>query len=649
MPDLSAFPDIADERSHLEFARACRDAMIDRLEQLDPESGASDEITIDYIEATVADALADLRQPSTGDFFGRIDIEIAGTPRPHPWYIGRRHIETHDHEPVIVDWRAPIAAPFYRATSEDRLDVALRRRFTLAEGDLIAYLDEHLDDPDAVPVAGGIPDPVLAEIGAARTGAMREIVATIQGEQDRIIRLPMDRCLAVQGGPGTGKTAVGLHRVAYLLFEHRRRLAREGVLVIGPNRVFLDYIGDVLPSLGERSVRQATLLDVAVPKVPISAIDRDDDAVTKGSRAIAAILARAAVARIRIPEDDIRCPLGARTVTVAAADLAEWIAAALDAVTPMNMRRQALRGLVARQMEERTGVDGALGRMPALRTALDRAWPVLKPVPLVESVLAERGLLRRHGRAPVWTAADQVLMDEAHGLLERPLATYGFVVVDEAQDLSPLALRMVRRRAPGGHITLLGDLAQATAAGAVRSWEEAFAGLGVEGEVLALTIGYRVPGPLLAVANRLLPLVDADVEPSRAARLGGVAPRLVEASDTAAAVAHAVVDLKQRHRLSGAIVPADRLAAVAAALHACGLRPADHLQTLGADEVPVLSYELAKGLELDGVVVAEPERLLDGSARSARLLYIALTRAVQELTIVTSDAGRLSLLGLLRD
>jgi len=623
--------------------------MIDRLERLDPQAGAADEITTDYIEATVADALVDLRSPSAGDFFGRIDLDVPGKAATTSWYIGRRHIETHDHDPVVVDWRAPVAAPFYRATSEERFDVALRRRFTLVDGELVAYLDEHLDDPGAAPVAGGIPDPVLAEIGAARTGTMREIVATIQGEQDRIIRLPMERCLAVQGGPGTGKTAVGLHRAAYLLFEHRRRLAREGVLVIGPNRVFLDYIGDVLPSLGERSVRQATLLEVAVPKVPISVVDSDDDAISKGSRAIVALLARAATARIQVPGDDIRCPLGARTVTVAATDVAAWMAAALDASTPMNMRRLSFRGLVARQMDERTGVDGALARMPALKTAIDHAWPVLKPVALVESVLTELGLLRRNRRSPEWTAADQVLIDEAHGLLERPLATYGFVVVDEAQDLSAVALRMVRRRAPGGNITLLGDLAQATVAGAVGSWKEAFESLDVQGEVLALTIGYRVPGPVVEVANRLLPLVAAHVDAIRAARLGGAPPRLVEASDVGEGVAAAIVHLKQRHRLSGAIVPADQVLAVGAALATRGLRACDRVQAVAPDEVPVLPYDMAKGLELDGVVVAEPERLLDGSARSARLLYIALTRAVQELTIVTMDSERLSLLGLLRE
>ncbi|HNJ96971.1 MAG TPA: hypothetical protein PLV13_02515, partial [Ilumatobacteraceae bacterium] len=222
--DELTFPELDAERAHLAFARACRDRMIERFSALDPE-GAADEITKEYIEVTVAEALDDLRTPGAGDFFGRITED---GPAPgaagDTWYIGRRHIENDQHDPVVVDWRAPIAAPFYRATHADSFGLAHRRRFTLADGELTAYLDEQLDDPDHAEAGSGIPDPVLAEIGAARTGAMREIVATIQAEQDVVIRAPLDQCLVVQGGPGTGKTAVGLHRAAFLLFEHRRRL-----------------------------------------------------------------------------------------------------------------------------------------------------------------------------------------------------------------------------------------------------------------------------------------------------------------------------------------------------------------------------------------------------------------------------------------
>ena len=314
--DAPLFPELERERSQLTHARACRDAMIRRLSAVDPDT-AADAITKEYIEVTVADALADLHTPGAGDFFGRIDEEGGDQ-----WYVGRRHIETDEHDPVVVDWRAPIAAPFYRATVADPVGLKFRRRFTLAEGDLIAYLDEHLDDPDGEGVASGIPDPVLAEIGAARTGAMREIVATIQAEQDIVIRAPIEGCLVVQGGPGTGKTAVGLHRAAYLLFEHRRRLLREKVLVVGPNKVFLDYIGDVLPSLGERSVQQKTVVDLAVPSVDVTAADPPEVARLKGDPRMLKVLDRAARNLIRLPDEPVETPAGSRILVFGAEEIA---------------------------------------------------------------------------------------------------------------------------------------------------------------------------------------------------------------------------------------------------------------------------------------------------------------------------------------
>lgn len=293
------FPDLHAERARLAFSRSSRDRMVELLGALDPDS-AADEITKEYIEVTVADALEDLRGPGAGDFFGRID----------EWYIGRRHIEDEHHDPVVVDWRAPIAAPFYRATSVDPLGVDFRRRFMLDDGDLIAYLDEHLDDPDEGEVAGGIPDPVLAEIGAERSGEMREIVSTIQAEQDIVIRSSIDQVLVVQGGPGTGKTAVALHRVAYLLFEHRGRLARDGVLVVGPNEAFLDYISNVLPSLGERTVRQATADELCIPRVEVTGVDGVELARWKGHADRIGDIEAVAVAAIRAPDDDIRATTG---------------------------------------------------------------------------------------------------------------------------------------------------------------------------------------------------------------------------------------------------------------------------------------------------------------------------------------------------
>ena len=363
-----AFPELGAEQAHLAFARACRDRMIERFGALDPE-GAADEITKEYIEVTVAEALEDLRTPGAGEFFGRITED---SKAHDTWYIGRRHIENDTHDPVVVDWRAPIAAPFYRATHADPFGLAHRRRFTLADGDLTAYLDEQLDDPDHAEAGSGIPDPVLAEIGAARTGAMREIVATIQAEQDVVIRAPLDQCLVVQGGPGTGKTAVGLHRAAFLLFEHRRRSVRDGVLVVGPNKVFLDYIGNVLPSLGERSVQQRTALDLCVPKVDITGTDSRDERRRKGNEEMLAALEDAVVQHITVPAEDLRVPLGARTLVITRDEIADWLQQALAANAPVNKRRDSLKGNVQRDMLRRLDRDDVWEKAPALKAALTK-------------------------------------------------------------------------------------------------------------------------------------------------------------------------------------------------------------------------------------------------------------------------------------
>ena len=416
--------------------------MIERLRRVDPQS-AADDFTAEYVEVTVEEALEDLAAPGAGDFFGRID-STAG-PTAERWYIGRRHIEDERHDPVVVDWRAPIAAPFYRATAADPLDVDLRRRFTLDDGRLTAYLDEHLDDPDAADVAGGIPDPVLAEIGAERTGAMREIVATIQAEQDLVIRAPIDQVLVVQGGPGTGKTAVALHRAAYLLFEHRRRLARDGILVIGPNRAFLDYIANVLPSLGERSVRQCTVLDLCTPKVDITGVDDPATARAKGSSAMLAELALAADRAIQPPADDVVVPVGVRRVVFGRDEVTEWLARATGGVVPFNQRRLRLRTIAQQELRRRTDRDDLWSQAGPLRTALDKAWPMQQPVRLVDRLLAGPG-----GRRRAWTAADQLLVDEANSFLNGPPATYGHVVVDEAQDHSAVGPAGDRSAQPGG-------------------------------------------------------------------------------------------------------------------------------------------------------------------------------------------------------
>ncbi|MFT7501810.1 MAG: DNA helicase IV [Gammaproteobacteria bacterium] len=630
------FPDLDHERSRLAFARQSRDRMIERLSAVDPNS-AADAITKEYIEVTVAVAIEDLKGPGAGDFFGRIDQD------DDTWYVGRRHIEDEVHDPVVVDWRAPIAAPYYRATAIDPLGIDFRRRFTLDDGELVAYLDEQLDDPESGDVAGGIPDPVLAEIGAERSGEMREIVATIQGEQDVVIRSEIDQVLIVQGGPGTGKTAVALHRAAYLLFEHRARLAREGVLIVGPNKAFLDYIGNVLPSLGERSVRQATADELCIPRVDVTGVDESDLARWKGSADRLSELEAAALAAIGPPDDDLVVPIGARNHVFTSEEIAGWLEVAKGGISPINERRVRVTALAKRELLRRTGDDGAWSKAGPLKTAINKAWPTQKPAKLVDNVLPGP-----RGKKRAWTRADQLLIDEANSLLNGSPFTYGHVVVDEAQDHSAVALRVIGRRSPSSSMTLVGDVAQSTTPAGQERWSEVFAHLGPAGSngvVVDLTIGYRVPEPILRIANRLLPLTRVDATESRSVRNSGEPPGWVRcaSNELAATVAASTAIMKSRHKLTGIVAPAGLHDAIVAALSEHDLVGTDHVHDLERAEVPVFTAESVKGLEFDGVIVANPHEILheDGdepTPRGARLLYVAITRAVQRVEFVT-DAG----------
>ncbi|MCU1388220.1 MAG: hypothetical protein JWL72_1558 [Ilumatobacteraceae bacterium] len=667
MTDTPLFPDLDLERTQLAHSRACRDAMIEMFERVDPKDSA-DEFTKEYIEVTVEEALEDLRTPGAGDFFGRID-EAGDGGIADRWYIGRRHIEDAHHDPVVVDWRAPIAAPFYRATVHDPLGLTHRRRFMMSTepgglGELTSYLDEQLDDPDSADAASGIPDPVLAEIGAARTGAMREIVATIQPEQDVVIRAPMEQALIEQGGPGTGKTAVGLHRAAYLLFEHRRRLVRDGVLVVGPNQVFLDYIGNVLPSLGERSVQQRTVLDLCVPRVEVGATDTDEVARLKGDPRMLDVLQRAVIDGIVRPTEDIRVPLGARTWVVTAVDLCGWIDAALGGAAvnrPLNRRRDGLKAIAQQALRRHTESDEMWSRAAPLRAALAAAFPVQQPKAVVQRLLAnsavlaaaadgvltedEQALLLAGGAKPgsrkrPWTAADQLLLDEANSLLNGAPFVFGHVVVDEAQDHSAVGLRVIGRRSPSGSFTILGDLAQSTTPAGQQEWPSVARWLGASAhEVAHLTIGYRVPEPVLAVANLLLPLTGVDTLASRSVRLDGEPPtmRVAAATGLATAVAEEVVLARHRHALTGVVAPLRLHAAIGEALAAAGLEAVERVQDVTRAQIPMFTPAAVKGLEFDAVVVVNPAEVFDGTARGARLLYVAMTRAVQVLRMVGDE------------
>jgi DNA helicase IV len=339
-------PEVESERAYLTFAAKCLAEMRARtaayVEQEDLAAGEFDTAAVRW---HLTQRLRSLEDDTAVLCFGRIDEE-----RGDVFYVGRREVDDPEGDPVIVDWRAGVAVPFYRATAADPFGLRLRRRFTFSGRDLSDIFEEDFTDPDSVlaAAAGGVPDPLLAELRRARTGQMRDIVATIQAEQDVVIRAPVGECLVVQGGPGTGKTAVGLHRAAFLLYEHRERLGRQGVLVVGPNRVFLEYISQVLPSLGETSVSQSTVDDLLGLRFRILGTDTDAAARIKGDPRMAAVIARACEEAIRPPESDVVLHFRARALHVTPEVVDATIASARQRVPSFAAARLRFRDLIVR-------------------------------------------------------------------------------------------------------------------------------------------------------------------------------------------------------------------------------------------------------------------------------------------------------------
>lgn len=683
-PDVSdplPHPDHETEQSYLNEARVALDEMREQANAVLEfgEQIVREENTVDsrVVRAHLQERSASLELGESTLAFGRID-EDPVLADGDVWYVGRRHIEDANGEPLVVDWRVPVAIPFYRATAADVQGLALRRRFTLEGDDLIAIFDEHLDDPESV-VSAGLPDPLLAEVERSRTGEMSDIVATIAGEQDEIIRAPLAECLIVQGGPGTGKTAVGLHRAAFLLFEHREELMTNRVLVVGPNRMFLRYVGNVLPSLGETAVSQATVRSLLDVKYRVRGEDGAATHVLKGDVRMAELLRAAALDKLKIPKDDERLGVGARTVTFTPDQISTAQKTALARNVPLNsartiftqvLLREAKQQLLDRGVDE-PGTDAAVNDLRTgdpLKRLVARVWPNLGATTLVQSLLGNAALLKRAGvnlltederslliRKPAknakdeaWTIADLALLDEADDLCVGVSKQYGHVVVDEAQDLSAMALRVVGRRAKNGSITILGDIAQATAPSAQSSWVDVVSALGVDTTETAvrqseLTVGYRVPGPLLDYANKILPITAPEITPSTSVRHGGPGPVTMPVSEDALAqtVVEAARAYGTEHQTTGVIVPAHMLGEVYDSLEAAGLQPVDTTksETLGA-ALSVVDAAVAKGLEFDAVILVEPAAFLDleiPEVTALRLLYVALTRAVQQLAIVHSQ------------
>jgi DNA helicase IV len=699
----------------------------------------------DTFSAMYRQQLAQLDAAENGLCFGRLEFEN-GELR----YIGRLgiHADGDDYAQLLMDWRADAARPFYLATAASPGDVRVRRHLRTRGRTLVSLDDEVLDlaiaDPSRHEGLTG-ESALLAALNATRTGSMSDIVETIQAEQDVIIRAPMPGALVVEGGPGTGKTAVALHRAAFLLYTFRRQLEKRGVLVVGPNPTFLRYISQVLPSLGETSVLLSTIGDL-FPGISATILDTPPVAVIKGRINMAKVIAAAVRDRQRVPSEPVRIDAEAGRVSITPRIAAQARERARRSRRPHNLARQVFsrevvsaltRQLTAKLGKNVLGGENLMDQQdidelrqelrddPAVRAAIAELWPVLSPQQLVRDLLAdpgrlkaatpglsqaERAALRREPTDDLsdgWSPADIPLLDEAAELLgederairaekdrrrrlqeayaqgvldiigrddeddpeilmgadlidasrlaerfddeenmtaaERAAAdrtwAFGHVIVDEAQELSPMAWRMVMRRCPARSLTIVGDLAQTGDLAGPKSWDEAIGDyLGDRWRLARLTVNYRTPAEVMAVAADVLAAIDPAQEPPRSVRETGLRPWRQESSETdlSQSVAEAAVRMAAEagEGKLAVIVPATRLAELGNAV-----REVLPDTALGADPdltspVVVLTVRQAKGLEFDCVLIVDPAGLLAESPRGLNDLYVALTRATQQVGVI---------------
>ena len=656
------------ERVHHDRCRTALAAMIDGAQEQvvvgeDVSASGADAEVLGYQLRSQAKEMREL--PEGPLFFGKLEFDH-GDHAGQAYHLGRLRITEHPAAPpLVVDWRAPVSRAFYQASARDPQGVAVRRRFGWAPGskgesaDLTGLEDEHLRD-------GGPPqvsDIVTREIERPRVGPMRDIAATIQPEQDELVRGDLAVSVCVQGAPGTGKTAVGLHRAAYLLYTHPQRMRRGGLLVLGPNRTFLSYIAQVLPALGETGVRQSTLQD-EIARHPVTAIDAHPTAVLKHDPRMAEVLRRALYARVSTAQvNSLEIKDGSYQWRVGAGELARIVADVRQEEPPYAIGRERVRSRVVRsvqlQAERRAGPQSGawvqrVSRSRVLGAFLDAVWPKARPEEVVTELLGDReelatfadGILDseeqknllwtkppRSWKSARWSAADLVLLDEVAGLVEHPEG-YGHLVVDEAQDLSPMECRAIARRARFGSVTVLGDLAQGTTPWAARSWHTVLRHLGKpEAAVVPLTIGFRVPQAVVQLANRLLGLLDVAVPEGRSLRGDGELRMRPTSLD---ALPGAVVDAVREslaHEGSVGVVAADAdVERLRQALDAAGIVAAGP-DELGA-RVSVVPAGVVKGLEYDHVVAVEPAAIAEAEERGLHRLYVVLTRAVSRLVVV---------------
>jgi DNA helicase IV len=732
---MQPHPDLALEQEHLDLAysrldalRALARARLATAMRQGNEGTHQNRSERDSFTSLYTDRLAALDAVENRLVFGRTDTDEGST------WIGRIGLTDESQRVLQIDWRAPAAAPFYQATAARPLGV-LRRRHITTEARTVASISDEVLDPELAGTegSGSSDSALLAALGAARTGRMGDIVATIQAEQDRIIRSGSKGALVVQGGPGTGKTAVALHRAAYLLYTHRDRLERSGVLVLGPTSVFLRYVEAVLPSLGETGVVLSSIAEL-VPGVAATTRDRDAVAAIKGDAVMAQVLAAAVRLRERVPADgvrmrvnDVEIRLSAQTIARAGREARRDHDTHNGARVPFlnHVLNQAatrlarVRRIDASDAYVREELLDELRHVRDVRRELNLLWMPLTATRVLDELLSRRdelaraadGLLSsdqqaalvREAGAP-FTVDDVPLLDElaeligdssvasdvdaarkavearraeafAARVLESsqsyddsegleamagmvsgeelasrfvetgPVLTlaeraagdrgwaYGHVVVDEAQELSPMAWRAVGRRCPSRSMTVVGDLAQTSNGAGARSWAEALDVVtrGVW-RVEELTINYRTPARIARLADRVLAAMERDVSAPRAVREGDHEPVDHLVDDLSAGVLDVVRPLAELPGRTVVVAPPALVGGLDAVLRAAGLDVASGAEGLDA-AVGVMTPTQVKGLEFDHVVVAEPAVVGAGPSGLADL-YVALTRATSRLDLV---------------
>ncbi|TLS43062.1 AAA family ATPase [Streptomyces montanus] len=709
---------LAQERAYHDTCRAALTAMVDGAQEHvvtgeDVSASGADAEVLGYQLRSKAKALREL--PEGPLFFGRLDFDSGEHEHAgQSYHVGRLRITEHPAAPpLVVDWRAPVSRAFYQASARDPRGVRVRRRFGWAPGsrgdsvDLTGLEDEHLEggrthgeagagtqgvtgalgETGALGAMRGASRILVDEIERPRVGPMRDIAATIQPEQDDLVRGDLATSVCVQGAPGTGKTAVGLHRAAYLLYTYPQRIRRGGLLILGPNPTFLSYISAVLPALGETGVRQSTVAD-EIGRHPVTPADGERAGVVKHDARMAEVLRRALYARVRVSAaaeggggNGLAVPDGSYRWRVSGDELARIVAGVRSEEPPYAVGRERVRTRIVRRLqreaERRAGpptqawvrkISGAR----AVSAYVDAVWPRVLPEEVVAELLADPAALTaaadgvldtdeqkailwarppRSYKSARWSAADLVLLDEVAGLIEHPEG-YGHLVIDEAQDLSPMECRAIARRAAFGSMTVLGDLAQGTTPWAARDWAELLGHLGKpEAVVVPLTTGFRVPGAVVELTNRLLARLDVRVPAARSLRSDGEvrmrpagpvgrAGRAGRVGDVVEETVSAVRDALGYEGSVGVIAAESDVARVREAIGAAGI------ETAGPDElgarVTVLEAGAAKGLEYDHVVAVEPAAIVEAEAepgvgagaRGLRRLYVVMTRAVSRLDVV---------------